>query len=98
MDIINNEENGVMSVFLIGRLDSVTAPKLEQLFNDFNEQYKEIVFDFSELEYVSSAGLRVILLMQKKMNEIGKMTIKNVKDSIMEIFEMTGFADILNIE
>ena len=98
MDIINNEENGVMSVSLIGRLDSVTAPKLEQLFNDFNEQYKEIVFDFSELEYVSSAGLRVILLMQKKMNEIGKMTIKNVKESIMEIFEITGFADILNIE
>ncbi len=97
--VINHELNGTnLAVSLEGRLDTSTAPQLEKFINENTEGITELVFDFKELEYVSSAGLRVILSTQKRMNKQGDMIIQNVNDTIMEVFEMTGFADILKIE
>ena len=95
---IKNEGN-VIVIVLGGRLDTTTAPELEQKFNNVFDSTKEIVFDFKELEYISSAGLRVMLLAQKQANkENTKMKIINVCEEINEIFEMTGFSGILTIE
>lgn len=95
---IKNEDN-VIVIVLGGRLDTTTAPELEQKFNNVFDSTKEIIFDFKELEYISSAGLRVMLLAQKQANkENTKMKIINVCEEINEIFEMTGFSDILTIE
>lgn len=84
-------------VGVVGRLDTVTAPELEGKLKELFETAKELELDFSELEYISSAGLRVLLGAQKAMNKIGTMTVKNVNDAVMEVFEITGFKDILNI-
>ena len=83
---------------IIGRLDTTTAPELEATVDGCIAGLKELVMDCSELEYVSSAGLRVILKAQKLMNAQGAMKVMNVNETIMEVFEITGFADILNIE
>lgn len=83
---------------IIGRLDTTTAPELEATVDGCIAGLKELVMDCSELEYVSSAGLRVILKAQKLMNTQGNMKVTNVNETIMEVFEITGFADILNIE
>ena len=83
---------------IIGRLDTTTAPKLEATVDGCIAGLKDLVMDCSELEYVSSAGLRVILKAQKLMNAQGTMKVMNVNETIMEVFEITGFADILNIE
>jgi anti-sigma B factor antagonist len=83
---------------IIGRLDTTTAPELEATVDGCIAGLKELVMDCSELEYVSSAGLRVILKAQKLMNAQGTMKVMNVNETIMEVFEITGFADILNIE
>ena len=81
-----------------GRLDTITAPELEQALSEDLADVKALVFDLSGLEYISSAGLRVLLSTQKKMNRQGKMKLTGVKETIMEIFEITGFCDILTIE
>ena len=81
-----------------GRLDTTTAPQLEAELKRSIEGVEYLVFDFLNLEYLSSAGLRVILAAQKVMNKQGRMTVRNVNDTIMEIFEVTGFSDILTIE
>ena len=81
-----------------GRLDTTTAPTLDKTINDNTNDTKTLVLDLKELKYISSAGLRVLLSAQKKMQKIGSMTVKNVCEEIMEVFEMTGFADILSIE
>ncbi len=97
--VISHELNGTnLAVSLAGRLDTSTAPQLEKFINENTEGVTDLVFDFKELEYVSSAGLRVILSTQKRMNKQGDMIVQNVNDTIMEVFEMTGFADILKIE
>ena len=83
---------------IIGRLDTTTAPELEATVDGCIAGLKDLVMDCSELEYVSSAGLRVILKAQKLMNVQGTMKVMNVNETIMEVFEITGFADILNIE
>ena len=83
---------------LVGRLDTTTAPALDKAINEDIEGTKDLVLDLANLEYISSAGLRVLLAAQKKMQRIGSMKVKNVCDSIMEVFEITGFADILEIE
>ena len=80
---------------LEGRLDTATAPELEKCIE---ESLNELVFDFTDLEYISSAGLRVILKAQKIMNGKGGMKVINVNESIMDVFEITGFADFLTIE
>ena len=100
MDIIKtlNEEN-VCVVKLVGRLDTTTAPELEaELKKVFEEGTEKLEFDLEQLEYISSAGLRVLLYAQKNIPENGSMVIKNVKDEIMEVFDITGFVDILTIE
>jgi len=97
MTITKNQNGENLEVVIAGRLDTSTAPELEKELANL-DGVKELVLDFSALEYVSSAGLRVLLASQKAMNARGKMIIKNVNDTIMEVFEITGFADILTIE
>ncbi len=98
MEIIKekNEENLVVK--LVGRLDTNTAPELTESLKEDLDNVKALVFDMSDLIYVSSAGLRVILSTQKIMNKQGSMKLINVQDIVMEIFEATGFVDILTIE
>ena len=83
---------------LTGRLDTTTAPSLDKIINDDVEATNDLVIDLKQIEYISSAGLRVILGAQKKMQKNGSMKVTNVRDEVMEVFEMTGFADILTIE
>ena len=83
---------------IMGRLDTTTAPTLDKTINENLSNVKSLILDLKGLEYISSAGLRVVLNAQKKMNKIGSMKIKNVCELVMEVFEMTGFASILNIE
>ena len=98
MDIIKKQEGTTLTVALTERLDTVTSPQLEGELRAAVNGVPELFFDLAGLEYISSAGLRVLLSTQKVMNKQGKMTIRNVKPEIMEIFEVTGFVDILNIE
>ena len=81
-----------------GRLDTTTAPALDKAINEDMEGTRNLVLDLKGIEYISSAGLRVLLSAQKKMQQIGSMKVKNVCEQVMEVFEMTGFADILVIE
>ena len=85
-------------VEVVGRLDTTTAPSLDKTINEDIGDTKNLVLDFKGLEYISSAGLRVLLNAQKKMQKIGEMKVMNVNESVMEVFEITGFADILTIE
>ena len=85
-------------VEITGRLDTTTAPALEKTIREDVGDAKNLVIDVKGLEYVSSAGLRVLLAAQKKMQQVGTMKLKNVCENVMEVFEMTGFADILVIE
>ena len=87
-----------LTVKLAGRLDTTTAPELEVALKDSYAGVEKLVLDFAELEYLSSAGLRVLLGAQKTMIKQGEMVVKNVNDTIEEIFEITGFADVLTIE
>ena len=91
--------NGTATVLkIVGRLDTTTAPELEATIDGCVAGIKELVLDCSALEYVSSAGLRVILKAQKLMNTQGTMKLTHVNETIMEVFDFTGFADILTIE
>ena len=92
---INNE---AVTLIVSGRLDTQTAPELENELDLVLPGLKELTFDMTSLEYVSSAGLRVILKAQKTMNTQGSMKLTGVNDSIMEVFDITGFLDILTIE
>ena len=92
---INNES---ATLIVSGRLDTQTAPELEKELDAVLSGLKELTFDMTNLEYVSSAGLRVILKAQKAMNAQGSMKLTGVNDSIMEVFDITGFLDILTIE
>ena len=96
---IEKIQNGAeLNLKVVGRLDTTTAPQLEAEFKDSLMGVTKLVLDFENLEYLSSAGLRVILGAQKTMNKQGEMIIKNVNETINEIFEVTGFIDILTIE
>ncbi len=97
LDIKKTSEGTQTTVSLTGRLDTVTSPDLEKELKEFIEGTAELVLDFNELDYISSAGLRVLLSAQKIMNKQGSMKLINVSESIMEIFEVTGFSDILTI-
>ena len=92
---INNES---ATLIVSGRLDTQTAPELENELDAVLADLKDLTFDMTNLEYVSSAGLRVILKAQKAMNTQGAMKLTGVNDSIMEVFDITGFLDILTIE
>ena len=96
IEIKRNAEETIIK--LVGRLDTTTAPALDKTINEDVADVKNLVLDVKELEYISSAGLRVLLGAQKKMQKIGSMKLTNVGETVMEVFEMTGFADILVIE
>ena len=96
IEIKKNREQTVIEI--VGRLDTITAPALDKTINEDIGDTKNLVLDVKGMEYISSAGLRVLLSAQKKMQKIGSMKVTGVCEEVMEVFEMTGFADILVIE
>ena len=97
MNIVKNQEGSKLELMLSGRLDTTTAPQLESELSNSIAGVTALVLDFAALEYISSAGLRVLLSAQKTMNKQGSMTVKNVCDDIRDVFDITGFSDILTI-
>ena len=95
MTIVEERNNNVLTLKIEGRLDTTTAPTLEKTINDILDGVTELILDMNQLTYVSSAGLRVLLSTQKKMNKIGTMKLIGVCEDVMEVFEMTGFAGLL---
>jgi anti-sigma B factor antagonist len=96
---IEIKKNAVETIIeIVGRLDTITAPALDKTINEDIADTKDLILDLKGLEYISSAGLRVLLSAQKKMQKIGSMKVIHVCAEVMEVFEMTGFADILVIE
>ena len=98
MEIKKNQASDSLTIDIIGRLDAATAPQLEKELNNSLTGIKSLVLDFSQLEYIASAGLRVLLVAQKRMNKQGSMTIKNVTEEVKEVLDMTGFINFLHIE
>ncbi len=98
MEIKTTKDAGSLTLQLSGRLDTATAPQLEDTLKSNLSDVTQLTLDFKELAYISSAGLRVLLFAQKAMNKQGSMVIKNVNETVMEVFEITGFNDILTIE
>ncbi len=97
MKIIKNQSGGTLTIALEGRLDTTTAPELEQEIKNL-DGVTELVMDFARLDYISSAGLRVLLSAQKKMSKQGSMKVIHANEMVLEVFEVTGFSDILTIE
>ena len=98
MNINIEKDNGRVILKIEGRLDTTSAPELEKAINNEGDSLKNLVLDFNCVDYISSAGLRVLLTAQKKMNVQGHMELINVSEAVMDVFEMTGFADILEIK
>lgn len=98
MTIEIKKNAGETIIQIVGRLDTITAPALDKTINEDIGDAKNLVLDVKGMEYISSAGLRVLLAAQKKMQKIGSMKVTGVCEEVMEVFEMTGFADILVIE
>ena len=98
LNIKSQKNASELTVALSGRLDTNTAPELEKTLNTSLEGVNTLFINMEKLDYISSAGLRVLLAAQKTMNKQGEMKIKNVNETILEIFEVTGFNDILTIE
>ena len=98
MTIEIKKEAAETVIRIAGRLDTITAPALDKAINEDIGETRNLILDMKSLEYISSAGLRVLLGAQKKMQKIGSMKVVNVCEEVMEVFEMTGFADILVIE
>ena len=96
IEIKKNADETIIEI--VGRLDTITAPALDKTISEDIGDAKNLVLDVKDMEYISSAGLRVLLSAQKKMQKIGTMKVVNVREEVMEVFEMTGFADILVIE
>ena len=97
MTITKNQDGSKLTVKLEGRLDTMTAPELEKSLADSLDGITELTFDMEGLEYISSAGLRVLLATQKTMNKQGEMKVAHVQEMVIEVFEVTGFNDILTI-
>ena len=98
MTISKNQDGNNLVIALEGRLDTTTSPDLEKELKESLDGIEGLNFDLGTLDYISSAGLRVLLSAQKTMNKQGDMVVKNVSEEIMEVFEVTGFSDILTIE
>ena len=98
LNINDNKDGANLSIALEGRLDTTTAPQLEEKINAEIDGVSQLTFDLKGLEYISSAGLRVLLAAQKIMNKQGNMVVKNASEEVQEIFEVTGFSDIFNIQ
>ena len=96
IEIKKNADELVLEI--TGRLDTITAPALDKTINENLGEIKSLILDCKNLEYISSAGLRVLLSTQKKLQQKGTMKIKNVREEVMEVFEITGFVDILTVE
>ena len=96
IDIKKSQEQTILEI--AGRVDTITAPALEKTINEDIGDAKHLILDVKGMEYISSAGLRVLLGAQKKMQKLGSMKVIHVCEAVMEVFEMTGFADILTIE
>lgn len=97
MNIKQKKENKTVTIYVSGRIDTATAPEFLEYLKGAMPGAEELVLDLQEVDYISSAGLRVILFAQKTMNSQGSLTITHVSSDIMETFELTGFTDILNI-
>lgn len=97
MTIETQKDGGKMTLSVIGRLDTTTAPQLEETLGNVIDDVDDLTFDFEKVEYISSAGLRVLLSTQKKMPAPKKMAIANVNEVVMQVFEITGFNDILTL-
>ena len=98
MNINKKLDGGKLIIEIEGRVDTSTAPQLEVEIRKSLEGINELVFDFPNLQYISYAGLRVLLLAQKIINKQGNLTVKNANQTIKEVFDVTGFADVLNVE
>ena len=99
MQINETRDGDTLSYALAGRLDTATAPELEVAFKRaVDSSVKHLLLDFAALDYISSSGLRVLLAAQKVMNRQGDMVVRNVNESIMEVFDITGFSELLTIE
>ena len=98
MEIIKNADGEKLTIALKGRLDAAAAPGFEKELNTALNGVTDLTIDFKDLEYVSSAGLRTLLVAQKRMNKQGSLVIKNVCDEVYEVFDMTGFSDLIEIE
>ena len=98
MEIKMIKEEDQLTVAVEGRLDTLTSPELEEKIKPELDSLKKLIFDFASLEYISSAGLRVLLMAAQAMEDKGEMIVRNVNSDIMDIFEVTGFVDILKIE
>ena len=98
LNITKTIENGTASIAVEGRLDTVTAPRLEEAIKESLDGVTTMLLDFEKLEYISSAGLRVLLSAQKAMSRQGEMKILNICETIQDIFEVTGFSEILTVE
>lgn len=98
MEITKSIQDQSATLGLVGRLDTITAPRLEEELKEILSNVTELVLDFEKLEYISSAGLRVLLSAQKVMSRQGSMRFIHVNEAVMEIFEVTGFSDILTIQ
>ncbi len=98
MQINQKQVGDELVISLEGRLDTTTAPSFEAVINTISDSVKNLVIDMHNVEYVSSAGLRVLLAIQKKMNNVGTLKLTGVNETVMEVFQMTGFSDILKIE
>ena len=98
MEIKKNQAGDNVTFEVIGRLDAATSPQLEKELNTSLNGVKNLTLDFNKLEYIASAGLRVLLVAQKRMNKQGNMTIRNISEEVKEVLDMTGFINFLNIE
>ncbi|MBQ7139436.1 MAG: STAS domain-containing protein [Clostridia bacterium] len=98
MNINTKQEGGKLTIALEGRLDTSSAPQLEGMLKEALRGVTDLEMDFADLAYISSAGLRVLLSAMKVMKKQGSMVVRNVNETVMEVFEITGFADMLTIE
>lgn len=98
MQVSVNKENGILTISVSGRMDTVSAPQLDEAIKTNIEGADQLVLDLSEMSYTSSAGLRVLLVAHKLMSAKGGMKVTGVTESVMEVLEITGFSDILDIE
>ena len=98
MDIVISKNKNMMTVTLKGRLDTLTAPELDEKLEESLDGVEKLIFDFTDLKYISSAGLRVLMSALETMEEQGSMSIRNVCKAVMDVFDVTGITSFLNIE
>ena len=98
MEIIKQGNGDTLDITLKGRLDTVTSPQLEEELTDLIPQYNNVNFDFKDLDYISSAGLRVLISTHKKIRSRGKLVVKNVSSIVYEIFEVTGLTEVIDVK